>query len=212
MNAFISPSPITRQSNGRRIRICEEVNTCQEFDDDLSPAERSSLWYSQRDFSHMKSDCHVSVARCGLSRGNADSQIDRESACLRGLECLLAKGVVKQKRSAVSSIVQMSHQLQKKSTESGRQKEQDELLRQFSLTKTSYAQHKAYYLAARDAADAMAGGDATMHIKCTNKTSLQPAAVHVRRSTAITSNNRGVGRRSPSVNNDFFVSTVASTA
>ena len=199
-----SPTPTPSRRSRRRVRVCEDSNTEVTFVNDLSAAEHTSIWYSQDEFRRMKLERRTSVAQHHSNRSNMKKEkCNDQDDCLRGLEKLMpsAKAAARQKRVALLSIVQMSRQLKARQNIDGMEnerKEQDEVLRQFCLTKTSYSQHKAYYMAARDAA--IIGGTIQ---ECACKMSLQKSIGERNSTTRSNSSSKNSRVRFSSVNPRF---------
>lgn len=139
----------------RGILIREQDNQEFIFDDNLTDAEHSQVWYSIQEFDEMKLERQAAVKKLyGPCREQDDS--DAQHTCVRGLERLLPGGkqLLKRRESVLRSIVKMyrqMHHLTPQASES-ESDERENVLRAFCLSKTRYAQQAANYLAAQDAA------------------------------------------------------------
>lgn len=154
-----------QQQSHRGVRFSSEqaaapTTAIHYFEQDLTEAEIASIWYNQADFKQMKSDMKRVMQRQQKRRQRQFKQQEKTTTDMddddteRGLEKLLpsSRAVMQQhKRETIRAIVTMYHELYDHVAKE-EEEDPDEVLRQFSLHKTSYAQHTANYRAAMDAA------------------------------------------------------------
>jgi hypothetical protein len=133
----------------QRVSFCDEANSMQSIEFDLSHEECEAAWYSQEEFQQMKTSGLQTLAHRKSPHMLCCHQDDR--CCLRGLD-KSSKHMRKHRRQVIRSIVQMYWQMQGVPCQTASDEdERNELLRSYCISKTRYAQHNAKYVAVQDA-------------------------------------------------------------